>query len=120
MGKMVKYATDMTALFSKKMDPTRVGERYEASKDIAMKKYAANGLVARNVIETVRGILSENDVPPGKWGIYFAFALKIWKIAQSFVTSVPTAIVDGFVTEYTLKGGDPTILDKITGLMVGR
>jgi hypothetical protein len=120
MGKIVKYATDMTDMFSKKVDPTRVGTRYDKSKDIAGRKYAANGLAARTVIETVRGILSENDVPPGKWGVHIAFALKLWKIATTFITKVPSNIVDGFIKEYTLKGADPAILDKISGLIVGR
>jgi hypothetical protein len=117
MGKLTKYADDMVTAFTGKMAPDRVGTRYDAVKSIATAKYAVNGLNARSVIETVRGILSNRGIPVGKWGIHIAFALKIWKMAKAYAGVPPASVVDGFISEYTLKGGDPATLTAIAGLV---
>jgi hypothetical protein len=119
-NKMVKYADDMYAKFTGKTAPDRVGTRYEAAKDFATKLYAANALSVRSVVEKVRSILSANDVPIGVWGVYIAFAEKLAVKALSYGGVVPTAVVEGFKTEYTLKGADPAILDKIALLFAPR
>ena len=117
MGKLVKYADDMLQAFTGKMAPDRVGTRYDAVKDLAIAKYSVRGLNSRTVIEIVRGILSDLGVPVGKWGIHIAFALKLWKMAQAYAGAPPATVVNGFITEYTLKGGDPSTLTKIANLV---
>jgi hypothetical protein len=120
MGKIVKYATDMVQMFDRKMDATRVGTRYGNAKDLAGMKYAAAGLGARFIIESARSILSAQGVPAGRWGVHIAFALKLWKIAQTYAGTVPTSIIDAFVQEYTLKGATPAVLDQLVRLVVAR
>jgi len=117
MGKLVKYADDMLQAFVGKTAPDRVGTRYEAVKELAIAKYSVKGLNARTIIELVRGILSDLGVPVGKWGIHIAFGLKLWKMAQAYAGAPPPAIVEGFITEFTLKGGDPAILTKIANIV---
>jgi hypothetical protein len=117
MGKMVKYADDMVQAYIGKTAPDRVGRRYGAAKEIAVLKYAVKGLNARSIIEAIRGILTNLGVPTGRWGVHIAFGLKLWKMSQAYNGVLPRAIVDGLITEYTLKGASPDILTKIASMI---
>jgi len=117
MAKLVKYADDMLAAYTGKTAPDRVGKRYDAVKELAITKYSVKGLNARTIIETIRGILSDLDVPVGRWGVHIAFGLKLWKVSQAYVGTPPKSVVDGFITEYTLKGGDPNVLTRIASIV---
>jgi hypothetical protein len=119
MPKMVKFADDMIRKFTAKTTLERVATRYGASKEHAILMYAANGIAAREAIETVRSILSARGVPSGTWGVYIAFGLKLWSLARTYAGKVPAAVVEGFKKEYATKGGDPAILDAIAGVFVG-
>ncbi|MEM0261480.1 MAG: hypothetical protein QW733_02010 [Desulfurococcaceae archaeon] len=119
MGGLVKLATDMVSKYTGKMAADRVGSRYGAAKNIAISKYNANAMKFRNVIETVRGILSQSNVPPGLWGIYIAFAEKLASKAWSYAGVLPDTVVNGFIQEYSLKGADPAVLDKLASIIVG-
>jgi hypothetical protein len=118
MPKLVKFADDMVRKFTDKTAPERVAARYGASKESAILLYAANGLAAREAIETVRSILSARRVPSGVWGVYIAFGLKLWSASKTYAGKVPAAVVEGFKREYTAKGGDPAILDAISVVFV--
>jgi hypothetical protein len=120
MPKLVKFADDMIRKFIAKTAPDRVAARYGASKEMAINLYAANGLAAREAIETVRSILSARGVPSGTWGVYIAFGLKLWSLSKTYAGKVPTAVVEGFKREYATKGGDPAVLDAIAAVFVGR
>jgi hypothetical protein len=119
MPKLVKFADDMVRKFTAKTTPERVAARYGASRETAINLYAANGIAAREAIETVRGILSARGVPSGTWGVYIAFGLKLWSTAKTYAGKVPPAVIEGFKREYTLKGGDPAVLDAIAGVFTG-
>jgi hypothetical protein len=118
MPKLVKFADDMVRKFTAKTAPERVATRYGASKDSAINLYAANGLAAREAIETARSILSTKGVPSGLWGVYIAFTLKLWTLSKTYAGKVPTGVVEGFKREYTAKGGDPAVLDAIASVFV--
>jgi len=117
MAKLVKYADDMLAAYVGKTAPDRVGRRYDAVKELAITKYSVKGLNARTIIEVIRGILSDLDIPVGRWGVHIAFGLKVWKVAQAYVGTPPKSVIDGFITEYTLKGGNPDALTKIASIV---
>ena len=119
MPKLVKFADDMVRKFTAKTSPERVSVRYGASRESAINLYAANGIAAREAIETVRIILSARGVPSGTWGVYIAFGLKLWSVAKTYAGKVPTTVVEGFKREYAAKGGDPEVLDAIAGVFVG-
>jgi hypothetical protein len=119
MPKLVKFADDMIRKFTAKTSPDRVAARYGAARELAINLYAANGIAAREAIETVRSILSARGVPSGTWGVYIAFGLKLWSVARTYTGRVPTAVVEGFKREYAAKGGDPAVLDAIAGVFVG-
>ena len=117
MAKLVKYADDMLAAYVGKTAPDRVGRRYDAVKELAITKYSVKGLNARTVVEVIRGILSDLDVPTGRWGIHIAFGLKVWKMAQAYAGTPPKSVIDGFITEYTLKGANPDVLTRIASIV---
>jgi hypothetical protein len=117
MAKLVKYADDMVQAFTGKTAPDRVGRRYGAAKEIAVLKYAVKGLNARSIVEAIRGILTDAGVPSGRWGVHIAFGLKLWKMSQAYNGVLPKSIIDGLITEYTLKGASPDILTKIASMV---
>jgi len=117
MAKLVKYADDMVQMYTGKTAPDRVGRRYGAAKEIATLKYSVKGLSARSIVETIRGILTDAAVPTGRWGVHIAFGLKLWKMSQAYNGVLPKAIIDGLITEYTLKGGLPEVLTKIASIV---
>jgi hypothetical protein len=113
MGKTVKYSDDMYTKFTGKTAADRVGTRYESAKTYAINLYAAKGIAIRSVVERVRSLLATNDVPIGVFGVYIAFAEKLAVKAEAYGGVLPAAVVEGFKKEYSLKGADPAILDKI-------
>jgi len=119
MGKLVKYADDMIAKFTGKTAPDRVGTRYEASKSIAIPKYASNGLKYRILIERARTLLTANNVPTGLWGVHLGFVLNLARHAEAYAGKMPAALVEGLKSEYALKGADPAIMDILAKLVTG-
>lgn len=117
MGKLVKTATDMVSKYTGAMDPTRVGGRYDAAKEEALNKYPARAGKYRDLIEKARKILSQEGVPSGLWGVHIAFVLKLAKAAEAYTTKPPAQVIEGFKSEYTLKGADPAVLDILANII---
>jgi hypothetical protein len=115
---IVRTVADMVNMFSAKTAPDRVGARYEASKEIALRRYTNNAMPYRTLVEKIKDLLSKLNVPPGKWGVHIAFGEILQKISITTRGAVPAAIVEGLKTAYVAKGADPSTLDQIVKLVI--
>ncbi len=116
---VVTSLSDRVTKFSAKTAPDRVGTRYDASKTIAINRYADAVSLRAAVQEAVKNILSSKGVPAGFHGVYFAFAFQV--LGKSFSHSGDTLskVVAGLKAKFTAFGADPAILDQIAKLFTG-
>ena len=115
---IVRTVADMVNMFGNKTTADRVGTRYEASKEIAERRYTNNAMPFRVLVEKIRDLLSKLGVPPGRWGVHIAFGEMLQKIAITTRGAVPTEVVNGLKTAFIAKGADPAILDQIVKLVI--
>jgi hypothetical protein len=116
---IVPTLSDRVTKFSAKTAPDRVGTRYEASKTIAISRYADAVSPRSAVQEAVRNILETNGVPAGFHGVYYAFAFQVLSKAFSHSGASLVKVVNGLKAKFTAFGADPAILDQITKLFIG-
>ena len=83
-------------------------------------RYEGAQSVIYNVVETVRGILSDQGVPTGLWATYLSFAEIVASKTFSHKGKTLQAEISGvknyFVTAFN---ADPAILDKIVEAILG-
>jgi len=115
---IVRSVSDMIDMFDKKTAPDRVGARYEAAKEIAIRRYTNVATVYRVLIEKIRGLLIANNVPTGKWGVHISFGELLQKYVLTMKGDVPATLIDGLKAVFVAKGADPAILDKIKALVI--
>jgi len=116
---IVKTLQDRFEKFTAKTPPDVTGSRYAASKDIAIPRYLEGSATMAAIVELVRNILTSEGVPPAQHGVYYAFAQKARKAAFSHSGKSLSMFIDGLKAEFTAKGCDPAILDKIATLIAG-
>jgi len=117
---IVKRLQDMHEKYYLKYDGTNVTTTLTAVKSIMGARYEGAQSVIYNVVETVRGILSDQGVPTGLWATYISFAEILAKLTFSHKGQTLQKEVSGvknyFVTAYE---ADPSVLDRIIEAVLG-
>jgi len=76
-------AAERIAKYKSKFDPTVVGSRFTAVKEIAESKVEVKQAELASVRDDVRTILNEHDIPPLYSGPFQAFANRLYGLTQS-------------------------------------
>jgi len=115
----IRTLEGMITKFTDKMNPTRVGDRYQASATIAVNRYqeAMSPFVA--IEERTRNILENVPVPAAQQGVYYAFSLKLTKYSLKHSGADLQSIANGLIQEYGSYGADPAVLTQLANLVLG-
>ena len=116
---LVKGLKERYEKFTAKTPPDVTGARYAASKAIAVKRELAGAGPISEIIELTRNILESEGVPAAQQGVYYAFVEKVRKALFSHTGNTLKAYIDGLKAWFAQKGADPSVLDKLSKLIVG-
>ncbi len=111
---------DMYRKWKAKFDPDTIAARFEQVKDIAQERYEYAVSYVATVVDNVKALLNNLDVPAAQQGPYIALAERLVK--YSFKHSGPTLqrLAAGLKAEFVAAYGlDPTVADEVIKLVIG-
>ena len=111
---------DMYTKWKAKFDPDTIAARFEQVKDIAVERYEYAVSYVATVVDNVKALLNNLDVPAAQQGPYIALAERLVK--YSFKHGGPTLqrLAAGLKAEFVSAYGiDPTIADEVIKLVLG-
>jgi len=111
---------DMYRKWKAKFDPDTIAARFEQVKDIAAERYEYAVSYIATVVDNVKALLNNLDVPPAQQGPYIALAQRLVKYSFKHGGATLQRLASGLKSEFvTAYGLDPTIVDKVIELVLG-
>lgn len=106
--------------FRAKTAPDRVGSRYDASKSIALERYLEGVTPSVSLREQARSLLDTLGVPAGHWAVYLSFIQHLSTKINKYDSATFDRFVSAVKLNWTIRGADPAVLDKLIMLVRGR
>lgn len=111
---MAKTASERIAKYKLKFDPTVVGSRFTAVKDLAGSKVEVKQTELTQIRNDIRVILNENGIDPLFTAPYLSFANKLYGLMESGATpEALQATAQAYAQVWIARGCNSTVINDI-------